>query len=276
MIDDKSLLSNLKTNFEQDEKVECTIAGLCTGEITQNGIFVITNKRLIIYDEKKLVTYGFFKVTQIKSNLLNSKITIETISGQIVIKKIRAGNVSKFINLLWQRIPQNRKDEEILQAITDEALKLDDLKNKCLINDLKYNAEKQRLSLITSREKTMHPKKRKILNVSAIALAIIFVVSLSIYFNHLFYGNIEPMTQEKRAYYMAEYSVEKVLKSPKTADFLGYSQSIVTKISDDGDYLVKLQVDSENSFGAMIRSTFTVKVKNVGDQWILIDIKEKQ
>lgn len=76
------------------------------------------------------------------------------------------------------------------------------------------------------------------------------------------------------AFVMAKEFVEKVLKAPTTASFpWGTSDSQITNIGDC-TYLVRSYVDAENSFGAKIRTKYTVKVKYIGnDKWSALDIK---
>lgn len=75
------------------------------------------------------------------------------------------------------------------------------------------------------------------------------------------------------AYTMAEHFVKKKLKSPKTAEFAGYSSSTVFH-NGDGVYTVRSYVDSENSFGATIRTKFTAKVRENGDEtWSLLSLE---
>lgn len=59
----------------------------------------------------------------------------------------------------------------------------------------------------------------------------------------------------------SENTVTKMLKSPSTAKFpyLTDDGVKVTKLDKD-KYLVSSYVDSENSFGAMIRETYTVTI----------------
>ncbi len=54
----------------------------------------------------------------------------------------------------------------------------------------------------------------------------------------------------------AEYYVTNRLKSPSSADF---DYPIVTQM-EDSTYIVRGNVDSQNGFGAMIRSSYKVKV----------------
>lgn len=54
------------------------------------------------------------------------------------------------------------------------------------------------------------------------------------------------------------------LKAPATAKFSGVSVS-----GSGGTYAVTGSVDSQNSFGALIRSTFSCTVHSSGDKWVL-------
>jgi hypothetical protein len=65
------------------------------------------------------------------------------------------------------------------------------------------------------------------------------------------------------------------LRAPATAEFRNFFQNdgevMVTHTA--GTYTVRSTVDSENGFGASIRSDFTCKVRHVsGTQWRLVDL----
>lgn len=79
-------------------------------------------------------------------------------------------------------------------------------------------------------------------------------------------------TPQELAYTMAKMSIEKNLKSPSTAEYQAFSNDLVA--SNGNTYKVSMWVDSENSFGAKIRANFEVYVKNEGDKWYLVSIKE--
>jgi hypothetical protein len=72
---------------------------------------------------------------------------------------------------------------------------------------------------------------------------------------------------------MAEVFVEKNLKSPSTAKFPACSTQ---KINYKGNqtYYVHSYVDSQNGFGAMIRTRYSVELKDaMYDMWNLVDIE---
>ena len=74
------------------------------------------------------------------------------------------------------------------------------------------------------------------------------------------------------AFLACKQFVTKRLKSPSTAEFPNSSEAIVNLLSDN-EWAVASHVDSQNGFGAMIRSPFTCTVKPEGDNWRLIEIK---
>lgn len=64
-----------------------------------------------------------------------------------------------------------------------------------------------------------------------------------------------------------EASVTDQLKSPATAKFSG---EIVTE--DSGSYRVTGHVDSENGFGAMLRSHYSCTAHSSGGEWVTDDV----
>ena len=76
--------------------------------------------------------------------------------------------------------------------------------------------------------------------------------------------------------YAAQKFVEKSLKAPSTAKFPPLFESLINKTSSDS-YTVTSYVDSQNGFGAIIRSSFIVKLirKSNGDiSLVSVEIKE--
>lgn len=66
--------------------------------------------------------------------------------------------------------------------------------------------------------------------------------------------------RESYARIYAKQEVEKLLKAPSTADFSGYSDTVVALLEGGtkNDYIVKGYVDAQNGFGAMIRNKYYV------------------
>lgn len=75
---------------------------------------------------------------------------------------------------------------------------------------------------------------------------------------------------EVGAYRACERAVETQLRAPSTADYSGFSGSEVTSSGDD--FHVSGHVDSENGFGAQVRSSFTCVLEHAGDNWELVSI----
>ncbi|UIU47042.1 hypothetical protein [Microcystis phage MinS1] len=69
---------------------------------------------------------------------------------------------------------------------------------------------------------------------------------------------------------MCEDFVDDRLRSPSSAEF----PDPVTRKSGTQTWVVEGAVDSENGFGAMIRSTYTCEVRYAGDDvWRLVDLQ---
>jgi len=76
--------------------------------------------------------------------------------------------------------------------------------------------------------------------------------------------------------YAAQQFVKKSLKAPSTAEFPALFKSTVTKKGFD-TYYISSYVDSENGFGAMIRSNYVVELKQKADGKIsLVDLNISQ
>jgi len=63
--------------------------------------------------------------------------------------------------------------------------------------------------------------------------------------------------RKKDAWVCAIDVVENRLKSPSTADFCSYPEATITDLGNNR-YRIKGYVDAQNSFGATVRSQFTV------------------
>lgn len=94
---------------------------------------------------------------------------------------------------------------------------------------------------------------------SAILMILLFVIIINIFIPDNDKNTTTETTQEvteSQAYIISKNYVESILKSPSTADFplLDYG---AVEISED-KFQVNGYVDSQNGFGAMVRSNFTV------------------
>jgi hypothetical protein len=61
----------------------------------------------------------------------------------------------------------------------------------------------------------------------------------------------------------AQAAIKPVLKSPSTADFPWCSSSMVT-VGPDHTFVITSYVDSQNGFGAMVRTNYMAKMKWAG------------
>jgi len=75
------------------------------------------------------------------------------------------------------------------------------------------------------------------------------------------------------AFYACAEFMKQRLKSPATADFPNYYSDTSTVTGEGPTYRVNSYVDSQNSFGANIRTGFTCVVTDIGDNWQLNTIK---
>ena len=81
-------------------------------------------------------------------------------------------------------------------------------------------------------------------------------------------GSDEPVKPDPiLAYNFAEDFITERLKSPSTAEFPGIfdKKDHITDLGG-GEYQINSWVDSQNGFGAMIRSRWSCKIKFVGDK----------
>lgn len=69
---------------------------------------------------------------------------------------------------------------------------------------------------------------------------------------------------DNEAYANAQVILEKFLKSPSTAEYPYISEAMIKRY-DDNSFQVSAYVDSQNGFGAMIRSEWTVFLKFEGE-----------
>lgn len=81
-----------------------------------------------------------------------------------------------------------------------------------------------------------------------------------------------PEVDKSLAFNACKVFVERRLKAPATARFRSFYQAdgeVTVTGFGDGPYTVRSSVDSENGFGANLRSTFTCTVTRSGDDWRL-------
>lgn len=72
------------------------------------------------------------------------------------------------------------------------------------------------------------------------------------------------------AFTYAQIFVKENLKAPATAKFGGLGESRIERLPDGETYKVYSYVDSQNSFGAMLRTKYYVKVIVKSDMWKIL------
>lgn len=109
---------------------------------------------------------------------------------------------------------------------------------------------------------------------SAIISILVLIVGFIILYNVAGFSSSSSTDDYKSdAYAVAQHYVEEKLKAPKTADFPWYDESYVTVSGNK--YTVSAYVDAENSFGANVRTYFTVTMTRNGDNWENIKVTFK-
>lgn len=76
---------------------------------------------------------------------------------------------------------------------------------------------------------------------------------------------------ERRAWAMTQEIVKDQLRSPASATFPPYEYQVIQ--TDLGEYIVISYVDSQNGFGALIRTHFVCELKATGrGQWEVVSL----
>ena len=114
---------------------------------------------------------------------------------------------------------------------------------------------------------------------------LIFIIGLWGWISGDFYPQLTEVQEIKpdvedavSALTMAEHFVKENLKSPSSAKFPWCSQKLIDSIITVNSYtwIVNSYVDSQNSFGAMLRTQYRAKVMYLGDnKWKLLALDFK-
>jgi hypothetical protein len=82
-------------------------------------------------------------------------------------------------------------------------------------------------------------------------------------------------TRKLEAFVQAKAHVAKQLKAPATAEFPPASTTFVTAVRA-GEYRVAAYVDSQNSFGAKIRTSYVCDLEYADKRWVLKNLNLSQ
>ena len=89
-------------------------------------------------------------------------------------------------------------------------------------------------------------------------IIVVYIIDLATRDNSKTSNEKRTYISELEAKIVAEGQIETVLKSPSTADFSGIGDTKFTPIKDG--YTVRGYVDSQNSFGATLRSNYSIDI----------------
>lgn len=109
-------------------------------------------------------------------------------------------------------------------------------------------------------------KKKRFFKVVLLCLSFVLCMGLFVGCG----GNIEESAEDKARHEKFEIYkntndlISQKLKAPSTAEFQEFDESLVEKISEN-EFKVKGYVDSENGFGAKIRSDWSCTVRIEGE-----------
>lgn len=132
-------------------------------------------------------------------------------------------------------------------------------------------------------QKPLDPKQQKNLQIGIVATVLLCVICLcvGVFFNN---GNGGEKDYRTMAFIQCTLYVENMLKSPSSADFPASSTANIQEL-ENKVFEVRSYVDSQNSFGAMIRTNFYCKIQYTGDpkgdeadtkNWSLLDLQFPQ
>ena len=113
-------------------------------------------------------------------------------------------------------------------------------------------------------------KKNKII-LGIVGFCVFFIV-----IGALIGSDATPSTDSKLmdACYMSQGFVEDRLRSPSSADFENCYDAVLSYLPDEDIYTVFTYVDSQNGFGAMLRTYYYTELKYIGsEKWKLIDLE---
>lgn len=151
--------------------------------------------------------------------------------------------------------------------------------NPSLLFNLKKHSKEDAETALKQYEVSSQTKGGKPNSLKGIIAILIGVVVLGVIFNKGCSSEEIKYTKEQQdsiyaaknqimAKIMARNFVKDVLKSPASAEF----ENEKVWYLKDSTFMVKGTVDSQNSFGAMLRSYFECKVKQVDrDNWIVLE-----
>lgn len=111
-------IEELKTHLEQDETIESYVLGvyeciIMGNETLRDGIFAVTNKRLIFYAkinlsyDMKVFPYSSILNIETSRDFMGHMISFFTTDNRLKLKWINSKNINEFISIIKERIGIN-------------------------------------------------------------------------------------------------------------------------------------------------------------------------
>lgn len=154
-----------------------------------------------------------------------------------------------------------RQKQLELDRLKLEKLEAEELKEK---QDLIEKEEKEKAQIERNKEIAKQSRKEVNMWIGIIIVAIIiFIIYIASQFNYSDDTTDEHVDYRSYSQVYTEDYIESLLKSPSTAEF-GTAEITETSF---GNYHIKNYVDSENSFGAMIRMNYECDITWSGNNY---------
>ncbi len=154
----KRALFLVQEHLDKGESIHTSVFGSYRGklmgnDITRNGIFVATEKRLIFYAKKvfgyDLETFPYKNISSIEKSkgMLGHTITIFTSGNKAKMKWINQGNVDKFTKFVISKIGyQVQVNSQVNSSKNDDIpsqiLKLSELRDKGILTEEEFSKKK--------------------------------------------------------------------------------------------------------------------------------------
>ena len=156
----KKSLELVKEHLESTETVKASVFGMYEGklmgnDISRNGIFVATEKRVVFFAKKllgyDLETFPFRNISSVEQSkgLMGHKITIHASGNNANMKWIQQGDVPQFIQFINQNIGQSAQAiPQVVNVETDipsQIKKLAELKDQGILTEDEFTSKKSEL-----------------------------------------------------------------------------------------------------------------------------------